>query len=141
MANPFSEALDADPTDADLRRVYADWLEEGGNPTAAAFQRWLARKPGLIRNGDTDPQSMCASCVIVDMDALPDGVRDGLPPPQINCDGGPESEGGERVLLDLWATREACERDLFDSWRSWAATPESLPLFAVLDARRPASGP
>ncbi len=40
--NPLADAVQADPWDADLRRVYADWLEESGDAVAADKHRRLA---------------------------------------------------------------------------------------------------
>ena len=34
----FVDAINADPTDFETRRVYADWLEERGDPAAAGWR-------------------------------------------------------------------------------------------------------
>jgi len=39
----FERALDRRPNDWATRLVYADWLEENGEPVLAAGQRWQAR--------------------------------------------------------------------------------------------------
>lgn len=40
----FEAALDQNPHDWDLRRVYADWLDEQGQPAYAFGQRWMAAR-------------------------------------------------------------------------------------------------
>jgi uncharacterized protein (TIGR02996 family) len=42
MSDPFRARLDESPEDWDLRRVYADWLDEQGRAEEATGQRWQA---------------------------------------------------------------------------------------------------
>jgi uncharacterized protein (TIGR02996 family) len=58
----FERSLDEDPYDWDLRRVYADWLEDRGGEGRACFQRLVAEhmlspEMGRYWSGDTLPQS------------------------------------------------------------------------------------
>lgn len=39
----FSSALDVNPKDWDVRRQYADWLDENQRPYEALAQRWMAK--------------------------------------------------------------------------------------------------
>lgn len=50
----FERALDSNPDDWDLRRVYGDWLEENGCENYCVAQRWMAehkKRPLEKRNG------------------------------------------------------------------------------------------
>lgn len=40
----WERQLDSDPSDTVTRSVYADWLEDHGEPVAAACQRWMVRE-------------------------------------------------------------------------------------------------
>jgi uncharacterized protein (TIGR02996 family) len=47
----FENALDETPAAWELRRIYADWLEENGFEILSTAQRWMARhekKPGRV---------------------------------------------------------------------------------------------
>ncbi len=41
--SPFEAALDSAPDDWPLRLVYADWLDENGDPELAFAQRWMGQ--------------------------------------------------------------------------------------------------
>jgi uncharacterized protein (TIGR02996 family) len=59
----FHAALDDDPTNSGTRLVFADWLEEQGDPRAAGY-RWMGengkrpydwpKSPGLVRHDTHD---------------------------------------------------------------------------------------
>lgn len=111
------------------RLALADNCEEIGERHLAAFYRWLAAHPSLIRMADPDPESMYHSCRYLDIDDLPEGIVDRLPPPMINDPGQPEDANSFRVLPNLWVSCEHLESDLYMAWIGWQSEPEPMPLF------------
>lgn len=55
-AQAFHDAMAANPYDRHSRSVYADWLEEHGNPQAAQRLRWWTRAMAYLENPTEAPR-------------------------------------------------------------------------------------
>lgn len=109
------------------RGPLADALEEAGFAEEAAFQRWLLRRPQLIRRqSDQSEANDYRQIVDVEADDLPEGMH--LPSMYRRRGGNFYAREG-CVTVGVWMDVAACERDLFRAWKRWVKRAVKLPLF------------
>ena len=76
----FQRALDEHPEDWQTRLVFADWLEERGDPRAEGYRALARRRRYPMRNGAAwwwaSRQALCHNVIPDDwFDLLPPGLR------------------------------------------------------------------
>jgi hypothetical protein len=98
--------LDADSTNWDLRRIYADWLEERGEVWAAVAQRWMAdneKNPWVLSDNGVAWYNYALRSEPTDRSDLPLEILELVP--------------GARLLFVRYSGEEA-KRAKFDSRRA-----------------------
>ena len=118
LEDALRQAVQGAPDDPLPRLVLADWLDEHDQDAEAGYQRWRARRPGLVHGDIPGSDNGFDHCVYLDIARLPHALLESLPCPLIHKDNGPESSATctDRILLNLWLNRETCERDLLAAW-------------------------